>query len=192
MATKKPWFPLYAADFLADTQDWSALEFGIYTRMLFSEWVNGPLVEDEWKLCFLCNVSPTEWQKAWPTVSTKFQVNSDGRLINPRLEKERKIVEQNYESKVKAGLASGESRRKKAAKSSTSNTRSDSVHHPFPLRSNKTATNHNHIDNHIDNHSHKNKDKLGSLKTPSSSAKPTTRPNQPTYVDQMLCLCSEC
>ena len=37
---KTPAFQLYAADFYMDTNSWSIDEIGIYTRLLFSEWVN--------------------------------------------------------------------------------------------------------------------------------------------------------
>ncbi len=48
--SKAPAFQLYAADFYMDTNTWSIEEIGIYTRLLFSEWVNGPLPNDETRL----------------------------------------------------------------------------------------------------------------------------------------------
>ncbi len=44
---KAPAFQLFAADALVDTASWTVDEVGIYFRLLMTEWVNGPLPNDE-------------------------------------------------------------------------------------------------------------------------------------------------
>jgi uncharacterized protein YdaU (DUF1376 family) len=54
---KNPAFPLYVNDFYVDTITWELDELGLYTRLLFIQWANGPLENDPKKLAKIANIS---------------------------------------------------------------------------------------------------------------------------------------
>ena len=84
--SKAPAFQLYAADFYMDTNTWTIEEIGIYTRLLFSEWVNGPLPNDETRLARASGCSVKRFRGGWSQVKLKFSVTEDDKLYNDRLE----------------------------------------------------------------------------------------------------------
>lgn len=118
MSTKKPWFPLYAADYLTDTQAMPAMAWSIYTRMIFSSWVNGSLADpmagkaELHEIAYLCNCGPQDVTDAWPIVGPKFERTDDGRIHSPRLERERERADKISKGKAVGGRASAASRRK--------------------------------------------------------------------------------
>ena len=147
MSTKKPWFPLYAADFLTDVDGWTDIEVGIYIRLLLSQWINGPLPFDGPKLIRLCQTTPERWEAAWETLESKFEwadpdprgldksARHKNRIYNPRLEDVRRAAEKISESKRRAGQASGKARKKGNGISDTE--------HPFssvPTQSNQSQS----------------------------------------------------
>ncbi len=86
---KNPAFPLYANDFYVDTITWELDELGLYTRLLFIQWANGPLENDPKKLAKIAITSLKNFIRLWETVSSKFVENENGCLINTRLEEVR-------------------------------------------------------------------------------------------------------
>lgn len=147
MSTKKPWFPLYSADFDTDTGAWSIAQIGLYMRLLNYQWINGGLPNSQDKLRRIGRATPREWDDAWPQVEKKFKLNGDGLLYNQRLESERKGVERRYKQAVKAGKASGLARRQKTEKPGESGNSSTSVPEPladpFPIGTNQSQS-HSH------------------------------------------------
>ena len=87
--TGPPAFQLYAADFDIDTNTWTNEEVGIYFRLLLSEWVNGPLPNDEVKLARIARMSSKRFSFRFQNIRHKFTQNGDGKLINRRMEEER-------------------------------------------------------------------------------------------------------
>ena len=89
--SKLPWFPLYAADFLTDTQDWEVESIGAYFRLLCYQWINGSIPSDIKKISKLAGVYDSELiVNIWEEIQDKFHKKNDGTFINKRLEKERK------------------------------------------------------------------------------------------------------
>jgi uncharacterized protein YdaU (DUF1376 family) len=86
---KAPAFQLYSNDFFVDTITWELDELGLYSRLLFVEWSNGPLPNDHKKLAKIAGISPKKFSNLFQIVSQKFIENDDGNLINVRLEQER-------------------------------------------------------------------------------------------------------
>jgi len=87
--SKAPAFQLYAADFYMDTNTWTIYEIGIYTRLLLSQWVNGPLPNDENRLARASGCSVKAFRSGWGQVKSKFSITEDHKLYNQRLEEVR-------------------------------------------------------------------------------------------------------
>jgi uncharacterized protein YdaU (DUF1376 family) len=117
---KAPAFQLYAADFYMDTLGWTCEEVGLYFRLLMAEWVNGPLPNDEVRLAKTCQLSVKKFHNNFQNVSPKFIQKGEGFLINQRLEETRLEQEHYQEIQRLKGIKSGESRRKKLNRGSTS------------------------------------------------------------------------
>lgn len=87
---KAPAFQLYAADFYMDTVSWSAVEVGVYFRLLMHEWVNGPLPDSNAMLARIAGVDHKTMGKIWTqSVGKKFVQNAEGEWENSRLESTR-------------------------------------------------------------------------------------------------------
>jgi len=107
---KTPAFQLYAADFYMDTNSWSIDEIGIYTRLLFSEWVNGPLPNDITRLARIAGCSTKRFQKGWSQIKLKFSETEDNKLFNPRLEEVRQKHKEYQEKQRLKGIKGAEKR----------------------------------------------------------------------------------
>ena len=81
-----PWYP---RDFASATQGWPLISRAVYRELLDASWDIGPLPADAEILRRIVGALPTEWDAAWPLVSTKFETGSDGKLRNARLEEHR-------------------------------------------------------------------------------------------------------
>jgi uncharacterized protein YdaU (DUF1376 family) len=84
-----PAFQLYSNDFFVDTITWELDELGLYARLLFVEWSNGPLPNDHKKLAKIAGISPKKFSNLFQICSSKFVLNGDGNLINVRMEEAR-------------------------------------------------------------------------------------------------------
>ena len=100
---KPPAFQMYAADFDMDTNTWTNEEVGLYLRLLLSQWVNGPLVDDPVKLAKVGRISHKKFTNLFQNISHKFVRNGDGKLQNERLESEREKQRKYRESQSNAG-----------------------------------------------------------------------------------------
>jgi len=89
LVAKSPAFQLYAADIYMDTNEWSAEAVGIYTRLLFHQWVNGSIPKDIKKLSQIALVSIKICSKRWPEMESKFVFDETLRGRNIRLEETR-------------------------------------------------------------------------------------------------------
>lgn len=86
---KAPAFQFYAADFSDGTDYMSAVEVGIYIRLLASSWTKGPLPKDTRKLASIARVTTEEFEAAWASsVSEKWTNIPDG-YVNERMERQR-------------------------------------------------------------------------------------------------------
>lgn len=69
---KRPWMPLYIADYLQDTTHLGALESGAYLHLIMSYWQNGKLPDDDQQLARIAKMTDREWRKARPTLRAFF------------------------------------------------------------------------------------------------------------------------
>lgn len=88
---RSPAFQAYPADFLASpkTAAMTTEEIGCYWLLLCYGWLDGSLPDDEAFLARLTRMSRARFAKAWKLVGQCFERREDGRLVNPRQERER-------------------------------------------------------------------------------------------------------
>ena len=89
---KPPAFQFYPADFISDENVvlMNNQEVGCYIKLLCFCWKQGSIPNDMRKIAKLCNENETVMAQLWDSLKSCFNKNNNGRLCNPRLEKERK------------------------------------------------------------------------------------------------------
>ena len=102
-----PAFQLYAADFFMDTLSWTTDEIGTYFLLLLTEWVNGPLPNNERVLAQNVRQDVRKFRKIWGNIREKFDINDAGLLENCRLETQRKEQLERRQRLVNAGRKGG-------------------------------------------------------------------------------------
>lgn len=108
--SKAPTFPFYASDFLTSTSEFDADTVGVYIRLLATQWVNNDLPNDIKRLAKIGGVSFERMNVIWKEIGTKFISNSEGRLVNPRLENIRQAKSEFIEKAKEFGKAGAEKR----------------------------------------------------------------------------------
>lgn len=88
---KSPAFQFYPKDFLSDENQirMSLAAVGIYTRLMCHCWNGGSLPTDPKALAQLSGATLRQLNDLWPSIAPCFRESPDGRLIHPRLERER-------------------------------------------------------------------------------------------------------
>lgn len=108
---KSPAYQMYAQDFDMDTKDWTAIEVGIYIRLLNYEWVNGGIPIEPARIARIAGIDPRTCRKLLPVVLTKFGIDEEAKMyVNRRLEEEREIQHKYRESQSIKGKLSAEKR----------------------------------------------------------------------------------
>ena len=112
MGEKSPAFQFYPRDFLSDEKQavMTNAESGAYMRLLCHCWLEGSIPNDQDRLARLVGTSPEDFAGLWPNLEPCFQSNGNGRLVNPRIEVERKKQEHRRKQARKAGKRSAEVR----------------------------------------------------------------------------------
>lgn len=64
-------------------------EAGAYIRLLSICWLEGALPDDPVKCARMVSATPQKMRAMWPAVRECFALSEDGRLVHPRLERER-------------------------------------------------------------------------------------------------------
>lgn len=105
-STKSPAFQFYPRDFLSSRKvdRMSMTERGIYITLLAHCWIDRGLPTDLSELAAACRMKPAQFERIWSrgVVSQCFEFRND-RLVNPRLEVERKVqVEYSRKQREKA------------------------------------------------------------------------------------------
>ena len=105
---KAPAFQFYPKDFLTDSHvvAMNLTERGAYITLLCMCWMEQSLPADLASIAKLCRVSQSRLQKLWPAISSCFVLRS-GRLIQPRLDRERHKQEVFRQLKSNAGKKGG-------------------------------------------------------------------------------------
>lgn len=99
----KAWFPLYPADLLADTTHLSPEEFGVYVRLLCHQWQHGSIPTDPDKLARISG----GFQVDFKSILDEFFVDYRGKLINRRMDRERKKAKEISDKRKELGRKGG-------------------------------------------------------------------------------------
>lgn len=107
-AEKAPAFQFYPKDFLTDSHvvAMTLAERGAYITLLCLCWMDHSIPADPCVLARLCAVSSAVFQRLWPALEPCFVV-SNGRLVQPRIERERRKQHEYREMKAAAGHKGG-------------------------------------------------------------------------------------
>lgn len=102
-----PYYKMYPKDFDADenVRLLDAREVGVFIFALNHAWANNGLPNDESEIGRMLKISVRDFKHAWPRVSKCFLPSDDGRLRNPRQEKERTEAIQKGEKNKRPGNA---------------------------------------------------------------------------------------
>jgi uncharacterized protein YdaU (DUF1376 family) len=89
---RAPAFQFYPKDFLHDSNVvlMNLTERGAYITLLCYCWSEGSILNDPAKLAKFCNVTPSVMRRLWVAIAPCFRpAEEPGRLIHPRLDRER-------------------------------------------------------------------------------------------------------
>ena len=111
MTSTRPSLPLYARDWLADTEvtAMGAVARAGYLDLLCRCWIDGSIPAPDgtparWAaLAALARLTVVEVRKVWPLLAPHFVVDQDGRLRNGRLERHRADADGYSKTKSEAG-----------------------------------------------------------------------------------------
>lgn len=95
----KPYMPLMMGDWIRGTRGMKAEVRGVYISLLIHQYDNGFLPNDLEELRLI----DPEIDKVWDKLSGKFQAQSDGKLLNIKLEEVRKYFNKQRDNGVKGG-----------------------------------------------------------------------------------------
>jgi uncharacterized protein YdaU (DUF1376 family) len=113
--SKKPWMPLYIADYLKDTTHLGALESGAYLHLIMDYWTNGGLPSDERQLARIAKLTDKEWKACRATLQAFFHDGWKHKRIDQEIAHASDVSE-----KRKKAVAEREQRRQQAAITSSS------------------------------------------------------------------------
>lgn len=95
--SKKPWMPLYIADYLKDTTHLGAIESGAYLHLIMDYWQNGKLPTDDRQLARIAKLTDREWKKLKPTLQAFFHDGWQHKRIDAEIVEANKLAESNAE-----------------------------------------------------------------------------------------------
>lgn len=114
MGYRLPFFPLYAAETLADGrfQGWNLEERGAWLTLVCCAWNDGDIPAAQSVLARLLGVGPGDMARIWSAIGDRFieAPGKPGRLISPRLETERDKAEGLSKLRAEAGTKGAKAR----------------------------------------------------------------------------------
>ena len=115
MAERAPAFQFYPADFLAD-ENVAAMtleERGAYITLICHCWTEGSIPSDGKRVARLLHIPSKRLALLWHTLSTCFtEAPENGRLVQPRVERERDKQRERRERNIQAGQMGGRQKAK--------------------------------------------------------------------------------
>jgi uncharacterized protein YdaU (DUF1376 family) len=85
--TKRPWMPLYVADYRNDTVHLSAAQHGAYLLLIMHYWTTGGLPHDEAALARIAAMSRQQWAKNRSTVMSFFSITLSHKRLDIEIAK---------------------------------------------------------------------------------------------------------
>lgn len=108
---KRPAFQFYPKDYESDenVKLMSLEQEGAYLRLLCHAWLHGSIPEEVGPLARICRVSRRKMAGLWPGVRLCFEPR-DGRLVNPRMERDRADLDAFRRERSESGRRGARSR----------------------------------------------------------------------------------
>ena len=141
MKAPSPAFSLYPKDMLSDEQCAAMTneEFGCYVRLLCHAWLEGSVPADPVRLQRILKLRPQTFTKVWPAIAPCFE-ETDSRLYQLRLEKERSLQRERSVHQAARGLKGGRPIKSTKEKTRGFHPGNPSESLPSPSPSPETAT----------------------------------------------------
>lgn len=94
MSCAPPYMRLWVDDFLADITELGLTdeELGVYFRLLLVAWKKEGIPADLNSAARHVSSSAAKLRKLWPVIEEKWVSDGNGKLVNPKQEKEREYV----------------------------------------------------------------------------------------------------
>jgi hypothetical protein len=110
-----PYLKWFVRDYRANrrVQRMSYVAKGLYRELLDEEWLEGSLANDVAELADICGCPVDVMTTHWPEIAPCFQV-IEGRLVNPKLERQRTEVDECRVKRIEAGREGGLKKQKLA------------------------------------------------------------------------------
>lgn len=104
-----PYFKFYPADWLADrrVRDMSPGARGLYWDLLSLAWDEGGIPVDPTTLANYLRIRPATFARLWAEIEDCWIHGPEGKLVNPRQEREREEAMRVYQQRVEAGRKGG-------------------------------------------------------------------------------------
>lgn len=148
-----PWVALYPEDFLGAIQVMSNESLGMYFRLLLHQHGHGSIPDpdlDERAFCRAAGVFPGEWEQPWSDIADKFPEGEDGKLRNPRMEREIEIRNGIRDKRIEAGKKGGRPTAQKANENQKVNQKvKQKVKQNIKQNESKTESVHDHVHDHV-------------------------------------------
>lgn len=114
MGFRLPFFPMYAAETLADGrfQGWNLEERGAWITLLCANWNDGDIPESVTELGRMLRVTTGDMTRIWSAIGDRFchAPGATGRLVCPRLEEERDKANSLSSKRAESGLKGASAR----------------------------------------------------------------------------------
>lgn len=109
---KSPAFQFYPGDFLADPKvgAMTTEAQGAYVRLLCYAWLDGSIPDAPELLAPMCGLTVESFSMAWATVQRCWVESFPGRLVNPRMERERTFQSEGRARRLAASKVAQEAR----------------------------------------------------------------------------------
>lgn len=131
-----PAFQFYPKDFLSSTkvQRMSLAEVGAYTLLLSYCWLDGSLPNDHHQIARLLSLPHRQWMRMWAGILSECFVEKSGRLVNARLDAERRKQAEYRAKQSVNGTKGGRPRKNQSLESGLSEPQPDkSFSSPSPI-----------------------------------------------------------
>jgi uncharacterized protein YdaU (DUF1376 family) len=92
---KRPWMPLYIADYLRKTTHLGALESGAYLHLIMDYWQNDKLPDDERQLARIAKLTDREWKACRSTLQAFFHDGWKHERIDAEIAEAGRLAESN-------------------------------------------------------------------------------------------------
>lgn len=147
-----PYFPFYPDDFASDgdVEAMSTAQVGAYMLLLCKAWREEPVgsvPDDDRRLARWARMTPEEWSEAKSAVMTPFNLRTDGRWHQPRMEREFMKLRESSRRRAEAGTVGAEKRwgqkrndGKRIAKPKQSHSNANAIAMRFDGMSSSTST----------------------------------------------------